>query len=300
LRQAKGRDIEVIMIANRSVLCLALCHWGLVVGCSAARDDLDASGVGQTSQALSSAELLVAFRTFDGVHYLTAEGDGGGTVSADRTAIQAWERFIISDLDGGPLLSGDRIQIRHVNAAGESFWLTADVNGGGPGSILRANRSVPLGWETFTIWQTGGGVVTGGGQVSLEASTQPFYVTAEQGGGLAGDGAVTVNRSLALGWETFTLVVIKPADLCPFSNTLCLFDQANFGGQRFNVRALDPNVGACVDLVSHGWGARARSAANTNSRSGTVFPNPDCTGRGIGDNDLEATLPLLPNGAFVF
>ena len=288
------------MSCKGRALCAGLCHLGLVVGCSAAPADLDSSPLGEVSQALTSSETLVAFRTVDGAHYLTAEGDGGGTVSANRTTVQAWERFIISDLDGGALLSGDRIQIRHVNAAGESFWLTADVNGGGPGSVLRANRTIVQGWETFTIWQAGGGVVTGGSVVNLQAATQPFYVSAENGGGLSGDGSVTVNRSVAKAWETFTLLVITPAELCPFSDALCLFEHANFGGERFNVRALDPSAGTCVNLEEHGWAARARSAVNTNSRSAAVFPNADCTGHGIGINGLEATLPLLPNGAFVF
>jgi hypothetical protein len=282
------------------VICTALCQLGMVVACSAAPEDSASSELGQANQALSSAETMVAFRTFDGAHYLTAEGDGGGTISADRSLLLSWERFIISDLDGGSLLSGDLIQIRHVSAAGESFWLTADVNGGGPDSVLRANRSLPLEWETFIIRQEGGGVITGGSAITLQALTQPFYVCAEQGGGRTGDGSVTVNRSLALGWETFTLVVIAAADLCPFSNTLCLFERANFEGERFNVKALDASAGACVNLVAHGWGARVRSAVNTNPRSATLFPNPDCTGRGIGISGLEATLPLLPNGAFVF
>jgi hypothetical protein len=290
------------MISKRALVSAGFCHLGLVVGCSAAPADLDLdrSPVDQASQALTSSETLVAFRTTDGEHYLIAEGDGGGTVSSRAPAIRAWERFIISDLDGGTLLSGDRIQIRHVNAAGESFWLTADVNGGGPGSILRANRSRPLSWETFSIWQAGGGVITFGSTVSLQATTHPFYVSAERGGGQAGDGAVTVNRSMARAWETFTLVAITAADLCPFSDTLCLFERANFDGARFNVRALDPSAGTCVDLAAHGWAGRARSAVNTNSRSATVFPNPDCTGHPIGVNELEPTLPLLPNGAFVF
>jgi peptidase inhibitor family I36 len=282
------------------VLAAALCQLGLVVGCSAAPSDLDSSGLGQATQGLSSSEWLVAFRTSDGVHYLTAENDGGGSVSADRTAVRAWEYFIVADLDGGALLSGDRVQIRHVSADGASFWLTADVNGGGPGSILRANRSIPRGWETFIISQAGGGVVASGSAVNLRAATHPSYVSAEKGGGVAGDGAVTVNRSAARAWETFTVVAITAADLCPFSDTLCLFDHANFGGERFNVRALDSSAGTCVNLAEHGWAARARSAVNTNSRSAAVFPNPECTGAPVGINGLEATLPLLPNAAFVF
>jgi len=286
------------MSSNRLVLGAALCSLGLSMGCSAAPADFDSSDLGETSQALTNTETLVAFRTVDGSHYLTAEGDGGSTISADRTRIQAWERFIIFDLDGGPLLSGDRIQIRHVSATGESFWLTADSNGGGPGSVLRANRSLPQGWETFIVTQAGGGVVTGGSRVSLRAVTRPFYVSAERGGGLADDGAVTVNRTVARDWEMFTLLFVTPAELCPYSDTLCLFEKANFGGARFNVRALDPSTGTCADLSDHA--VRARSAVNTNSRTARLFPNADCTGHGIGISGLEPTLPLLPNGAFVF
>ncbi len=246
-----------------------------------------------------SSELLVAFRTNDNVHYLTAEGDGGGTVSANRTAAGAWERFIISDLNGGSLVSGDQVQIRHVNASGSSWWVTADVNGGGIGSILRANRTVPQGWETFVISKVGGGAIGGGNQIRLQAVTHPFYVSALQGGGLAGDGSVVVDRTVAGSWETFTLLAITPNSLCPFTNALCLFDQANFGGQRFNVSSLNPN-GTCVNLVDHGWGARARSAINTNTSTPAVFPNANCTGEPIGISAFEPTLPLLPNSAFVF
>lgn len=287
-------------MCKTSLLVAALSILTVTTGCGSAADEVGSSDVGQVREALTTSEIVVAFRTFDGSHYLTAESDGGGTVSADRSTIQAWERFVISDLDGGQLLSGDRIQIRHVSAEGESFWLTADVNGGGPSSVLRANRATPLGWETFIIRQSGGGPVTGGSSVSLQATTRPFYVSAEQGGGLRGDGSVTVNRSVARGWETFTLLVIGAAELCPFTDTLCLFEDANFGGSRFNARALDPNTGTCVDLRAHGWGGRARSAINTNARSARLLSNSDCSGGAVGINGLEPTLPLLPNGAFIY
>jgi hypothetical protein len=68
-----------------------------------------------------------------------------------------------------------------------------------------------------------------------------------------------------------------PAE-CPFTDTLCLFEGANFTGARFNVRALVPN-GTCVDLVSHGWGGgRAHSAINTNSRAATLHTVINCWG----------------------
>src|SRR4051812_33247604 len=125
LRTASGRDTAEAMTCERLLLAAALLHLPLVVGCSGTPGDWHSSDSAQLSEALTSSEILVALRTSDGSHYLTAEGDGGGFVSADRSAIQSWERFIISDLDGGSLLSGDRIQIRHVSAAGESYWLTA-------------------------------------------------------------------------------------------------------------------------------------------------------------------------------
>ncbi|MBE1530489.1 peptidase inhibitor family I36 protein [Actinomadura algeriensis] len=66
--------------------------------------------------------------------------------------------------------------------------------------------------------------------------------------------------------------------LCPFTDTLCLFEGENFTGERFTVKALDSEQGACVDLVDHGWGGRARSAVNTDDRNAAMFPNADCTG----------------------
>lgn len=278
--------------------CYAIIVIASSVGCSAATDETES--VGEVAEALTTSELMVAFRTSSGTHYLTAEGDGGGTVSTNRTAIGGWERFIISDLNGGSLISGDQVQIRHVNAAGSSWWLSADVNGGGPGSVLRANRTIPQGWETFVISRVGGGAVTGGSQITLKAATNPYFVSAQQGGGLSGDGAVKVDRTTASTWETFTLVAITPASLCPFTNTLCLFEQANFGGQRFHVSALNPQVGACVDLAQHGWAGRARSAVNTNPQNAAAFPNAGCSGGPVGLGSFEPTLPLLPNSVFVF
>jgi len=284
-------------------ICYSFAIVTVIAGCSSASDEGtqpsgDANRVAEVSQALTTSELLVAFRSSDNTHYLTAEADGGGSVSTNRTSIGAWERFIISDLNGGSLVSGDQVQVRHVNAAGSSWWLTADVNGGGPGSILRANRTFPQSWETFVISKAGGGSVGGGSQVNLRAAN-PYFVSAQQGGGLSGDGSVLVDRTVAGAWETFTLVAITPSSLCPFTNSLCLFEQANFGGQRFNVSSLNPN-GTCVDLVQHGWGGRAHSAVNTHTNNAAVFPNANCTGQPVGITAFEPTLPLQPNSAFVF
>jgi hypothetical protein len=232
------------------------------------------------------------------VNYLTAEGDGGGTISANRTAIGAWERFVLSDLNGGSLVSGDQVQIRHVSSNGASWWLSADNNGGGAGNVLRVNKTFPQAAQTFIIAKTGGGSISPGNAITLRGAN-PFYVSAQQGGGLSGDGSVLVDRAVASTWETFTLVGVTAASLCPFTNALCLFDQANFGGQRFNVSSLNPN-GTCVDLASHGWANRARSAVNTNPSNAAAFPNAGCSGQPVGLTALEPTLPLQPNSVFVF
>jgi hypothetical protein len=68
-----------------------------------------------------------------------------------------------------------------------------------------------------------------------------------------------------------------PPGACPFANTLCLFDQPNYGGNRFTVSSLTGNP-VCVDLVSHGWGGRARSAINTDAQAADLYGGSNCTG----------------------
>jgi hypothetical protein len=68
---------------------------------------------------------------------------------------------------------------------------------------------------------------------------------------------------------------------CPFTDTFCAWDQVDFKGERFTVGVAPPHEGTCVDLVEHGWGERIKSAANTNDRAASLFPNDDCTGRGV-------------------
>jgi hypothetical protein len=67
------------------------------------------------------------------------------------------------------------------------------------------------------------------------------------------------------------------AAACPFTDTLCLFEQPGYSGARFTVSSSAPG-GACVSLVDHGWGGRARSALNTNNTSAALFRNDDCVG----------------------
>jgi hypothetical protein len=71
--------------------------------------------------------------------------------------------------------------------------------------------------------------------------------------------------------------VEAPPEPCPFDGVLCLYDGSAFAGDRWNVTSLDPN-GTCVSLVEHGWGDRARSAINTNSKGAAMFMNDGCIG----------------------
>ncbi|GIJ78800.1 Peptidase inhibitor family I36 [Micromonospora phaseoli] len=77
---------------------------------------------------------------------------------------------------------------------------------------------------------------------------------------------------------------------CSFSRTLCLWDSANFTGQRFTVQAIDPSVGACVNLAASGWGSgRAKSARNTASQPARLYTTTDCTG---------TPYAIMPGGAY--
>ena len=81
----------------------------------------------------------------------------------------------------------------------------------------------------------------------------------------------------------FTVVVTAapasayPVGACPFVNTLCLFDQPNYGGSRFTVSSSTGGA-QCVNLVSHGWGGRARSAINTHNQAADLYGGTGCTG----------------------
>jgi hypothetical protein len=69
---------------------------------------------------------------------------------------------------------------------------------------------------------------------------------------------------------------IASAEDCTFTNTLCLYEGANFTGERFTVSGT--GSGTCVSLVDHGWDGRVNSAINTHSSSAALFANDDCSG----------------------
>jgi hypothetical protein len=90
----------------------------------------------------------VALRTFDHVHYLQATSGGGSSVNATPTAVGPWETFTILKQGGGStvIFEGDWIALR----ANSGHYVVAE-NGGGPGSVVNANRVAVGAWETFGV-----------------------------------------------------------------------------------------------------------------------------------------------------
>src|SRR5207237_6170850 len=120
---------------------------------------------------------------------------------ADRTAAGpgAWEVFGVTNLAGGPLISGDRIAL----AAADGTHYVQAVDGGG--GAVRATSSTIGAFETFTIDKPGGGVVGDGDAIRLRAGSSWFVVA--DGGGGAG---VSANSAAAGSWETFRLLFVTP------------------------------------------------------------------------------------------
>jgi hypothetical protein len=142
--------------------------------------------------------VRVSLRTSNGTHYVTAVGGGGSTVVADRRVPSAWETFALRTLEGGPILSGDRVTIW---TADDAHLLQAAEGGG---AVLTATPSAPGMWDTFVVEWNGSGPIASGDTLSLRtATTPPWYVSAELGGG----GAINVNRQSKGAWEVFTVVV---------------------------------------------------------------------------------------------
>lgn len=89
---------------------------------------------------------------------------------------------------------------------------------------------------------------------------------------------------------------------CPFDSVLCLFEEEDYGGEIFNVRALNPQVGTCVNLPEHGWEGRAHSAYNTNGVGAAMFQNEDCIGYPypIYAESGLSPLPFIPKSVYVY
>ncbi|MDP9793262.1 hypothetical protein J2S43_001774 [Catenuloplanes nepalensis] len=99
--------------------------------------------------------------------------------------------------------------------------------------------------------------------------------------------AAIATGALALPGTAAAATPAAATPTCEFTRAVCLWDAA---GNRFNVSALNPAVGTCVDLAWHGWGnGRATSGANTGTRTAVLYSNTDCSG---------GSYQLVPQGQY--
>jgi hypothetical protein len=142
----------------------------------------------------------IALRTSNGLNYVVAESGGGAGVRADRTGAGpgSWELLGVTSIDGGPLISGDRVALM----AADGVHVVQAVGGGG-GPLRAAGQNVGA-FETFTIEKPGGGIIHDGDAVALRIGS--WYVVADGGGG----GPVNATSAARGAWETFTLLFATP------------------------------------------------------------------------------------------
>ncbi|AKU98698.1 PPOD2 peroxidase-like [Labilithrix luteola] len=144
------------------------------------------------AQGATGSVYILNFRAYNG-QFVVAEWGGGREVKADRNAAGDWERFVVIDLNGGDLVSGDKVHVRAQNKK----YVVAE-NG-----MVKANRDAAGTWETFTITKVGGsGPLHSNDKINLRA-WDGRYVVAERGGGAE----VKADRTKAAEWETFTVTV---------------------------------------------------------------------------------------------
>lgn len=137
-----------------------------------------------------------SFRSWNS-HYISAVNGGDAAVNADPTAFAANERFVLIDVNGGSLVSGDSVYLQSRSGK----FLSA-VSGGG--TNLTANQTGTGTFETFTILkQNGTGTIVNGDSVAFRSSGG-YYVVAEPTG--TGGTPLNCNRTAVGPWETFVFV----------------------------------------------------------------------------------------------
>jgi len=145
----------------------------------------------------------VHLRASNGIHFVVAEGGGGGAVFADRRVPGLWETFALAAVDGGPVLDHDRVSFR--TSDGRHFLQAAD--GGGGAMDAAGEQAGP--WETFIVESGRGDAIAAGQTVTIRTPGDPsWYVTAVDGGGAA----MTVNRQSKDSQQTFTILEARSAD----------------------------------------------------------------------------------------
>src|SRR5207253_3700951 len=142
-----------------------------------------------------------------GTNYLTAEGNGGSSVVADRTSPGWWETFVLTVMDNaGTLKDGVRV---HIHTSDN--WFFSALYGGG--YSLLADKTAVGPWEIFRVQKVSddrdntnnhGPVIADSDVIAVksESTGTTYYVVAENGGG----GTVNANRTALGPWESFKLV----------------------------------------------------------------------------------------------
>ncbi|WP_158625072.1 peptidase inhibitor family I36 protein [Corallococcus terminator] len=127
---------------------------------------------------------------------------------------------------------------------------------------------------------------------------------------------VRFQHAASLGWKTALVAGLTAGALllmpgsalaqtdspCPFSGVLCLFEGTDYTGAVWNVRAITPGVGVCVNLGEHGWEDRAYSAINTGNYYASLFLNADCVGgpHPVDPHSGQNSLSFQPKSVWVY
>jgi hypothetical protein len=162
-------------------------------------------------------ERLVSLKSWNGFFVAAELGPGSEPlVKADRGSAGPWETFVLHDLNGGSLMSGDQVTFRttvpNPNLDNERVYLQAEANGEPEDARLLAAGRQEGPYETFVIAKPGGGEIQDLDEVSLKTAHNPYFVMAEEGGGPPrSEGAdrdylVRVHSHAAGPWEMFRLL----------------------------------------------------------------------------------------------
>ncbi|MDX1695999.1 MAG: hypothetical protein R3208_19695 [Ketobacteraceae bacterium] len=163
-------------------------------------DDFHPLGANKTHAGLTASLSLaplpdnIKMLALLGAHgkYFVAEGNGGGTVNANRNSIGTWETFRMNAANDDCILDGSRVTLK----TGGGYYFSAQDNG-----ALDANRRDAQSWEHFTLinHSDAAGCLEDGDTVSLR-SAHGKYVVAEE------DGKARADRDSIGPWERLRVV----------------------------------------------------------------------------------------------
>jgi hypothetical protein len=145
------------------------------------------------AETSAGTSVRMGLRASNG-QWVCAELTGSRAVVANRNDMGPWETFNLIDLNGGHLMSGDRLAIQSA----DSRFFCAESGGG---STVVANRLSPYAWEEFRLVRAAGpGAVTAGDTVFVQTDHGQYLRAVNGGGGIVdgqgyGQGA----------WEAFTV-----------------------------------------------------------------------------------------------